>query len=85
MSRARAKAPAARRGPAPVFAALGDETRLTLVEFMLEAKGSGTLLVLRESGFDAIPQHRRFDAFRMNERGWTEQMKNIERHVTPAS
>ena len=57
----------------------------TLVEFRLEPKGSGTVLVLRESGFDAIPQHRRFDAFRMNERGWTEQMKNIERHVAPAS
>lgn len=57
----------------------------TLVEFRLEPKGSGTVLVLRESGFDAIPHHRRFDAFRMNERGWTEQMKNIERHVTPAN
>jgi uncharacterized protein YndB with AHSA1/START domain len=57
----------------------------TLVEFRLEPKGNGTVLVLTESGFDAIPQHRRFDAFRMNERGWTEQMKNIERHVTPAS
>src|SRR6202011_176539 len=53
--------------------------------FRLEPKGGGTLLVLRESGFDAIPQHRRFDALRMNERGWTEQMKNIERHVTRAS
>jgi DNA-binding transcriptional ArsR family regulator len=31
MSRARPKTPAARRGPAPVFAALGDETRLSLV------------------------------------------------------
>jgi DNA-binding transcriptional ArsR family regulator len=31
MSRVRTKAPAAPRGPAPVFAALGDETRLSLV------------------------------------------------------
>ena len=31
MSRARTKASAARRVPAPVFAALGDETRLSLV------------------------------------------------------
>jgi DNA-binding transcriptional ArsR family regulator len=31
MSRVRPKAPGARRGPAPVFAALGDETRLSLV------------------------------------------------------
>jgi uncharacterized protein YndB with AHSA1/START domain len=53
----------------------------TLVAFRLEAKEGGTVLFLTESGFDAIPQGRRFEAFRMNERGWTEQMKNIERHV----
>ena len=39
------------------------------------------MLTVTESGFDAIPQGRRFEALRMNERGWTEQMKNIERHV----
>ncbi len=53
----------------------------TLVEFRLEAKDGGTILFLTESGFDAIPKHRRFEAFRMNERGWTEQMNNIARHV----
>jgi hypothetical protein len=53
----------------------------TLVEFRLEAKDGGTVLTVTESGFDAIPQGRRFEAFRMNERGWAEQMKNIERHV----
>jgi hypothetical protein len=25
--------------------------------------------------------HRRAEAFRMDDHGWTEQMKNIERHV----
>ena len=53
----------------------------TLVEFRLEPKDGGTILVLTESGFDAIPKDRSFEAFRMNERGWTSQMKNIERHV----
>ena len=53
----------------------------TLVELRIEATASGTLVLLRESGFDAIPADRRLEAFRMNERGWTEQMKNIERHV----
>jgi uncharacterized protein YndB with AHSA1/START domain len=53
----------------------------TLVEFRLEPKGGGTVLSLNESGFDAIPPHRRAEAFRMNERGWTEQMTNIARHV----
>lgn len=53
----------------------------TLVEFRLEPKGNGTLLTLTESGFDAIPKDRQFEAFRMNEQGWTAQMKNIEQHV----
>ena len=54
----------------------------TLVEFRLEAiQGGGTALYLTESDFAAIPPHRRFEAFRMNERGWTEQMANIERYV----
>jgi uncharacterized protein YndB with AHSA1/START domain len=53
----------------------------SLVEFRLEPRDGGTVLVLTESGFDAIPQHRRFEAFRMNEGGWNEQMTNIKRHV----
>jgi uncharacterized protein YndB with AHSA1/START domain len=53
----------------------------TLVEFKLEQIPGGTLLVLTESGFDKIPSARRAEAFRMNERGWTAQMLNIERHV----
>lgn len=53
----------------------------TLVEFRLEPKDGGTILVLTESGFDAIPKDRQFEAFRMNESGWTAQMKNIEHHV----
>ena len=53
----------------------------TLVEFRLEEIASGTLLVLTESGFDKIPSHRRLEAFRMNDGGWAEQMKNIEKYV----
>lgn len=53
----------------------------TLVEFRLEKSASGTLLILTESGFEKIPSARRLEAFRMNDGGWTEQMKNIERHV----
>ncbi len=53
----------------------------TLVEFRLEARGDGTLLTVTESGFDRIPVHRRDEAFRMNEGGWAEQMRNIKRHV----
>jgi len=53
----------------------------TLVEFRLEAIPNGTLLVITESGFDDIPAHRRSEAFRMNDGGWTSQVRNIERHV----
>ena len=53
----------------------------TLVEFRLEKTASGTLLLLTESGFDKIPSDRRLEAFRMNDGGWTEQMKNIESYV----
>jgi uncharacterized protein YndB with AHSA1/START domain len=57
----------------------------TLVEFRLEKTASGTLLLLTESGFDKIPSDRRLEAFRMNDGGWTEQMKNIENHVAQTS
>jgi uncharacterized protein YndB with AHSA1/START domain len=56
--------------------------RPTLVEFRLSKTPKGTLLVVVEYGFDAIPAARRDEAFRMNSGGWTEQMKNIEAHVT---
>ena len=54
----------------------------TLVEFKLEKTSTGTLLTVTESGFDRIPSHRRSEAFRMNEGGWSEQLKNIESHVS---
>ncbi len=53
----------------------------TLVEFRLDEVDGGTALTIVESGFDRIPAARRDEAFRMNEGGWTEQLKNIERHV----
>ena len=53
----------------------------TLVEFRLEKAAGGTLLVLTESGFEKIPADRRQEAWRRNDGGWTEQMKNIEGYV----
>jgi uncharacterized protein YndB with AHSA1/START domain len=53
----------------------------TLVEFRLEETVGGTLLLLTESGFDKIPSARRLEAFRRNDGGWEQQMKNIESHV----
>lgn len=54
----------------------------TLVEFTLEKSTGGTLLIVKESGFDKIPNDRRLEAFRRNDEGWAEQMKNIEKYVT---
>ncbi len=54
----------------------------TLVTFTLAgAPDHGTLLTVVESGFDRVPPQRRFEAFRMNDRGWQAQLRNIERHV----
>jgi uncharacterized protein YndB with AHSA1/START domain len=53
----------------------------TLVEFTLEKTATGTRLRIVESGFDKLPAHRRDEAFRMNEGGWTAQIQNIARHV----
>jgi uncharacterized protein YndB with AHSA1/START domain len=53
----------------------------TLVEFKLEKTAGGTLLVLTESGFENIPADRRLEAWRRNDGGWTQQMKNIEGYV----
>ena len=53
----------------------------TLVEFRLEPRGAGSLLIVTESGFAAVPKERRFEAYRMNEAGWSEQIKNITHHV----
>ncbi len=53
----------------------------TLVEFRLEPTVTGTRLTLTESGFENVPAHRRAEAFRMNEGGWTQQMQNIKTHV----
>jgi uncharacterized protein YndB with AHSA1/START domain len=54
----------------------------TKVEFLLEEAAGGTQLTIVESGFDRIPPGRRDEAYRMNDQGWTEQAKNIERHVS---
>ena len=53
----------------------------TLVEFQLTALGTGTHLVVVESGFENIPANRRLEAFRMDTEGWIEQMENIAKYV----
>ena len=54
----------------------------TLVEFILDEAEGGTAITIVESGFDQIPLHRRDEAYRMDEQGWTGQVKNLERYVS---
>lgn len=54
----------------------------TLVEFLLEEIEGGTAVTIIESGFDRIPLARRAEAFRMNDRGWAGQIKNLMRYVS---
>lgn len=53
----------------------------TLCEFTLDELPDGTRLTVVESGFDRLPSSRRDEAFRMNEGGWTGQLRNIERYL----
>ena len=56
----------------------------TRVLFELEDMDGGTLLKVVESGFNNIPEARRLKAFRMDSRGWDEQMANNENFLSKA-
>lgn len=53
----------------------------TLVEFFLEPISTGTLLKVKESGFNKVTASRRAEAFRMHSGGWEAQLKNVERFL----
>ena len=53
----------------------------TLVTFELDDAPGGTRLVVRESGFDALPPSRRDEAFLRNGQGWTIQADRVKAHV----
>lgn len=57
----------------------------TLVEFKLVEVEGGTQLTITESGFDNISLARRGRVFRENNKGWDDQLKNLERYVNQAS
>lgn len=50
----------------------------TLVEFHLKKTSTGTLLKVKESGFNKITASRRAEAFKMHSGGWEAQLENIE-------
>ena len=53
----------------------------TLVEFFLEQQGAGTLLKVKESGFNKITASRRAKAFEMHSGGWEAQLRNVEKFL----
>jgi uncharacterized protein YndB with AHSA1/START domain len=53
----------------------------TLIEFLLEPDGQGTLLTVTESGFNQVPEQRRAKAFEMNNHGWGVQVGRIKEYV----
>ena len=61
---------------------LDDERETTLVEFVLEADGTGTSLLVRESGFEAVPEHQRESNFRENDAGWDHQTGKLADYLT---
>lgn len=57
------------------------EQATMLVEFRLEPTAEGTRLTITESGFEALPNHRRIEVLRDNTEGWNIQADNIAAHV----
>jgi len=54
----------------------------TLVTFGISPGESGTVLTITESGFEQIPLHRREQAFKANDGGWSHQLKLIEKYLS---
>lgn len=53
----------------------------TLVEFTLTEADEGVVLNVVESGFDAIPAHRRRSAFEANSEGWAAQTRLVSAYL----
>src|SRR5262245_32262829 len=57
----------------------------TLVVYELEDASGGTRLKVVDSGFDALPESRREEAYQANDKGWDMQMESIEQHLAKAA
>ena len=53
----------------------------TTVTFVLEPSGSGTRVILSETGFDEIAIARRAKVFADNSQGWSEVLTWLQRHA----
>ena len=61
-----------------------DREPTTLVEFALSETPDGVLLTITESGFDAIPEARRFASYDANSEGWAIQADLVRRYIENA-
>ncbi|MBI41486.1 MAG: vanillate O-demethylase oxidoreductase VanB [Leptospiraceae bacterium] len=52
----------------------------TRVEFHLQTENNGTLLTVKETGFDGLPEDARLKILRSNEEGWKIQLQNIKEY-----
>lgn len=59
-----------------------DAEPTTLVEFTLSETPDGVQLRIVESGFDAIPEARRADAFEANSGGWAKQTELVRKYLS---
>ena len=59
-----------------------DAEPTTLVEFTLSDTPDGVQLRIVESGFDAIPEVRRADAFEANSGGWAKQTELVRKYLS---
>lgn len=56
------------------------DSERTLVEFRLKPAGNGTLVTVRESGFENVPAAQRAEALAGNNAGWDSQLENLKGH-----
>lgn len=64
---------------------IDDESQVTDVVFTLEETPDGTLLTVREEGFERVSLPARAKAFTDNQGGWEIQLRNIEAYVRSAT
>lgn len=53
----------------------------TLVTFYLEVVPEGTRITITEDGFEGLPEDVRATRFKLNDKGWAIQVKNIEDYL----
>ena len=56
----------------------------TLVTFRLTEAGGATIVTVIETGFDLLSAERGAFAFQQNDKGWSHQLGQLEKHLSHA-